>query len=338
MAWGRIYRKGDSYYTDVRHHGQRRRKKIGKNRQVAEKILQKILGDLTLSDHGIMSDEKITLRNFAVEYLAAKKQTLRPLSYTRVASIFKVHLLRAFGHLYLYDIGPEKYYAYQSKRLGHSASNASLNRELSVLRNMVTTAISWKKLKVNPLAGVKQLKESPGRTRFLNADEIKKLLANCPPPPHPLRDIIVTALCSGMRKSEILGLRWEWIKLEERIILLPNSKTNSARIVPVNESLFHVLAAMPEKTGFVFGNGHKPIGNVRKSYLTACKKAGITGFTFHGLRHSYASLLVLQGVHVRTLMDLMGHKTLAMCQRYTHLAPGELQNSVKLLDGIIEPK
>jgi hypothetical protein len=79
MAWGRIYKKGDSYFTDIRHHGQRRRKKVGKNRAIAEKILQKQLGDLTLSDHGLLPDQKITVREFSTEYLASKKQTLRHL-------------------------------------------------------------------------------------------------------------------------------------------------------------------------------------------------------------------------------------------------------------------
>lgn len=337
MAWGRIYKKGDSYYTDIRHHGQRRRKKIGKNRQVAEKVLQKILGDLTLSDHGIMSDEKITVRNFAVEYLASKKQVLRPYSYTRVESILRTHVLRMLGHLFLYDLTPEKFYGYQSKRLGHGVTNATVNRELSVLKNLLGTAVEWKKLRANPLQGVGMLKEPPGRLRFLDLEEIHRLLACCPPPPHPLRNIILMALTTGMRRGEILGLRWDYIKLENRLMVLPMTKNNTVRVVPINETLATVLEAMPSKTGWVFGNG-KPMVNVLRSFKAACKRADITDFRFHDLRHTYASHMTMKGVHARVLQDLLGHKTAAMTARYTHLAPAQLQSAQKLLDGVIEPK
>ena len=67
----------------------------------------------------------------------------------------------------------------------------------------------------------------------------------------------------------------------------------------------------------------------------ACRRAGITDFRFHDLRHTYASHLAMRGVHIRALQELLGHKTLAMTQRYSHLAPEQLQNAVKLLDGVI---
>ena len=79
--------------------------------------------------------------------------------------------------------------------------------------------------------------------------------------------------------------------------------------------------------------GH--IGDIKHSFTSACKKAGITDFRFHDLRHTYASHLAMRGVHIRPLQELLGHKTLAMTQRYSHLAPEQLQNAVKLLDGVI---
>ncbi len=94
---------------------------------------------------------------------------------------------------------------------------------------------------------------------------------------------------------------------------------------------------MPEKMGHIFGNG-KPLTGVKHSFTSACRKAGIADFRFHDLRHTYASHLAMRGVHIRALQELLGHKTLAMTQRYFHLAPEQLQNAVKLLDGVIGEK
>jgi len=91
---------------------------------------------------------------------------------------------------------------------------------------------------------------------------------------------------------------------------------------------------MPQKSGYVFENG-KPITDIKHSFTSACRKAGITDFRFHDLRHTYASHMAMRGVHIRALQELLGHKTLAMTQRYSHLASEQLQNAVKLLDGVI---
>ena len=138
------------------------------------------------------------------------------------------------------------------------------------------------------------------------------------------------------RQGEILGLKWDYIKLDNRLIILPITKNNTSRVVPVNDTIYNILSDMPQKSGYVFGNGNGGhIGDIKRNFHTACRKAGITDFRFHDLRHTYASHLAMRGVHIRALQELLGHKTLAMTQRYSHLAPEQLQNAVKLLDGVI---
>jgi len=97
--------------------------------------------------------------------------------------------------------------------------------------------------------------------------------------------------------------------------------------------LYYAFFAEPQE----FTNG-KPITDVKHSFTSACRKAGIADFRFHDLRHTYASHLAMRGMHIRALQELLGHKTLAMTQRYSHLAPEQLQNTVKLLDGVIGEK
>ena len=95
-------------------------------------------------------------------------------------------------------------------------------------------------------------------------------------------------------------------------------------------------AEMAREAGYVFGNGNGGhVGDIKHSFTSACRKAGIADFRFHDLRHTYASHLAMRAVHIRALQELLGHKTPAMTQRYYHLAPEQLQNAVKLLDGVI---
>jgi integrase len=336
MAWGRIYRENGNWYTDIRHHGQRHRKMIGKNRKVAERILQKLLGDLALEEHGILDNAKITLKDFASDFLTHKAQGMRPRSYHRIRGIIIGHLVPILGRYYLFDLTMDKVVAYQTRRLKY-VSNATVNREVGTLRNMLNVAVQWKRLRANPIRDLPKLKEPPGRLRFLSLKEIHTLLACCPPLPNRLKDMVMVALTTGMRRGEILGLRWDYIRLDNRLIILPITKNNTVRVIPINDTLHRILSEMPEKTGYVFGNGNGGhVGDIKHSFTSACRKAGITDFRFHDLRHTYASHLAMRGVHIRALQELLGHKTLAMTQRYSHLAPEQLQNAVKLLDGVIE--
>ena len=338
MAWGRIFKKDKNWYTDIIFQGQRKREKIGK-KDDAQKILNKKLSDLTLEEHGIIEDEKVTLEEFAKEYLIHKKNSTQLCTYIRDEVSVNLHLVPYFRKEYLFNITPHKIFSYQSKRLSEGVVNAKVNREVACLKHLLNTAVAWKRIKVNPIKAVPKLKEPPGRLRYLTLEEINKLLDLCPLPPHPLRAIITVALTTGMRKSEILGLKWDYIKPDNRFIILPVSKNNTVRVIPMNDPLLRSLAELPGESEFVFWNAWgKPLGDVKRSFGTACRRAGIENFRFHDLRHTYASHLAMRGVHMRALQELLGHKDIKMTQRYSHLSPDQLQGAVRLLDDIIPLK
>jgi integrase len=340
MAWGRIYKKknGKDWYTDIIFQGQRRREKIGPRKDDAQKILNKKLSDLTLEEHGIIEDEKVTLEEFAKEYLIHKKNSTQACTYVRDEVSVNLHLVPYFGKEYLFNITPHKIFSYQTKRLSEGVCNATVNREVACLRHLLNMAVQWKRIKTNPIKNVPRLKEPPGRLRYITLEEINNLLANCPDPPHPLRPIITVALTTGMRKSEIFGLKWEYAKPESRFIILPVTKNNTVRLIPTNDTLLRTLEDLPRNSDFVFaGAKGKPLVDLKISFKQACKKAGIEKFCFHDLRHTYASHLAVRGVHMRALQELLGHKNIQMTQRYSHLSPEHLQGAVKLLDDIIPP-
>lgn len=119
-------------------------------------------------------------------------------------------------------------------------------------------------------------------------------------------------------------------------VVLLGPKNAASREVPINDTLHRMLSEMPERSGYVFGNGNGGhVWGIKHSFTLVCRKAGVTDFGFHEMRHTYASHLAMGGVHTRALQELLGHKTLAMTQGYSHLASEQLQSAVKLLDGAI---
>jgi integrase len=135
-----------------------------------------------------------------------------------------------------------------------------------------------------------------------------------------------------MRFGEIVGLEWGDVDLKRRQVRVVDSKNNEVRVVPMNEILYNVLNSMRGREGKVFKNRRgQPYRSVRTSFEKALKEAGIKNFTFHDLRHTFASWLAMEGVPMSTIGKLLGHKTPQMTMRYAHLAPEYLADVVELL-------
>jgi len=176
----------------------------------------------------------------------------------------------------------------------------------------------------------KMLSEKNRRLRYLQEDEIGRLIANCP---DYLRPIVVMALNTGMRKGEVLNLKWEDVDLGTRIIYVVNTKTDEKREIPVNTILYAMLVDLRTKSdAYVFPNdAGEPYVDIRKGFRTATNKSHIKNFRFHDLRHTFASQLVMKGVDLRTVQELLGHKSIEMTVRYAHLSPNHKQAAVERL-------
>jgi len=137
-----------------------------------------------------------------------------------------------------------------------------------------------------------------------------------------------------MRKGEILGLKWEAIDIGRGLIYLTDTKNGERREVLINEELKKVLVKLKlSKKGscvFLKKNGD-PYKDVRKLFETSLKKSGIINFKFHDLRHTFASHLVMMGVDMMTVKELMGHKSIKMTERYSHLSPAHKKSAIELL-------
>jgi len=147
---------------------------------------------------------------------------------------------------------------------------------------------------------------------------------------------VITALNTGMRKSEIFHLTWDRVDLKNRIILLDKTKNGERREVPINDTLFNTLSNIIRRLDckFVFYNPKtlKPFNNIKRSFGTALRRSHILDFHFHDLRHTFASWLAMKNIDLTTVKELLGHKGIRMTLRYSHLSQAHVKNAVSVLD------
>ncbi|MFZ6016426.1 MAG: tyrosine-type recombinase/integrase [Nitrospirota bacterium] len=327
-----IYQKGKNWYIDYYFKGRRKRKKVGPSKKLAEQVLKDVQLKIAKGEYlGIYEEKKILFDDFAKEYLEYARTNKSFSTYHRRDRVSVNHLKETFQGRYLHEITPKMIEEYKTQRL-NEVTSTTINKEIGCLKHMYTKALEWGYLKRNPTKEVKLLKQPPGRLRYLEREEINNLLDACAP---HLRPIIVAGLNTGMRKGEILNLKWSDVDLKNRRITLTNTKNNEIRIIPINDTFYQELINLKDNSQgeYVFCNAKKkPFSDIKKAFVSALKRAGIKDFRFHDLRHTFGSHLVMKGVDLRTVQQLLGHKDIKMTMRYSHLSPGHLQEAVGKLD------
>lgn len=147
------------------------------------------------------------------------------------------------------------------------------------------------------------------------------------------------AINTGMRKGEILNLKWENVDLKHGLILLDITKNGERREIPINETVRATLQALPRRLDIphVFFNPKTglPYRDIKGSFATALRRSKILDFRFHDLRHTFASHLVMANIDLTTVKELLGHKDIKMTLRYAHLAPSHKVKAVDVLDSTL---
>ncbi len=220
-------------------------------------------------------------------------------------------------------------------------SPSSVNRYHAALSHALTVAVKelrW--LPNSPIRSISKLPEPKGRTRYLDDDERKNLLKECLASSNVhLYAIVVLALSTGMRKGEILSLRWPQIDLERGIIVLNDTKNGEHRGVPLVGKALEIVKDYDKartdedeiKLLFPGVGGDKPI-EVKKAWQKALEMAKIEDFRFHDLRHSAASYLAMNGASLPELAAVLGHKTYEMVKRYSHLSDSHVSSVVERMN------
>jgi integrase len=205
---------------------------------------------------------------------------------------------------------------------------STVNRYLSGLSKAFSNAVKewhWLPAGANPMLGVSKKKEPRGIVRYLDDDERRALLAACRKSEYkPLSLIVLFALTTGLRRGELLGLRWQDIDLERRIAVLHNTKNGDRRSVPIVPEVAELLREHGKvrrlDNDLIFASEGRDAVWFDKFWYRALKEAKIKDFRFHDLRHTAASYLAMSGATTAEIAAVLGHRTLQMVKRYAHLS------------------
>ncbi len=328
--------KDGKWYLDFTFRGKRIRQFAGFTKDQARNVLARLRIEKLDERLGFtrpVAPDPIPFDKFAADFLELyAKQNKRSwrrdeLSLRSLGAFFKGETLQSFG--------AEKVEAFKAKRRTE-VSDATVNRELACLKTMMNKAVEWGKIEANPTARVKKFKESPGRERILTAAEAQRLIEASSP---GLRPVLIVALNTGMRRNEILSLKWQSIDFARGFILIETSKSGKPRRVPMNAAVEEALRGLPRLAEFVFYNPETKsyIRDVKRAFAGACERAEIKGLRLHDLRHTAASKMIEAGVDLVTVSKILGHASIQMTMRYSHPTPENMKLAVLKLGEILDP-
>jgi integrase len=215
----------------------------------------------------------------------------------------------------------------------YQRAGATVNRYLATLSHMFTTAVrEWRLIDRNPVRDVSKKKEARGRTRFLSDSERTALLTACANSAWAgLCPLVLLAISTGARRGELIRLQWTDVSLDPPSprALVRETKNGESRVLPLVGRSLETLTKLRSREGdrsrFVFpapSGADRPYEWFDAHWHAALTAAGIEDFRFHDLRHTCASYLASQGASLLEIADVLGHRTMSMVKRYSHLAQG----------------
>ena len=315
---------------------------------------------------GILNNKPKPTLKYAIklylEYSENNKKTYK-------GDVFSTNIfLEYFGNVNLEDITPAKIEDFKRDvKKDRDNKNATINRHLQALSKMLNIAVANDLLNKNPMWSVKKLKENNYKTRVLSEDEEKRLFTELergyevvgrerkPKTIYPylhLKPLIECALQTGMRRGEIFNLKWSNVEFEYGFIELLETKSGKSRKVPISSKLMKVLEEAKNKQSctssdklhqfdglrqsqseyvFINPDTNMPYNDIKKSFHSVLKKAGITDFRFHDFRHTAATRMLEKGADIRTVQEILGHSSVSVTERYTHTNAKLKKSAIELL-------
>jgi site-specific recombinase XerD len=331
------------WYVDFRFNQKRYRKRSPENSKRGAQAYERLLMSRLVSGEPFVEivEKKKDFSTFAKEwfdtYVVANNKYSEQVTKE---SVLRVHLKPFFGKMLLEDIDSKQIEIFKRKQQAKGLNPKTINNHLTVLSKLLHNAIEWGEIDKIPL--IKCLKCAQKRIRFLSESECQLLLTD---QTEPLwRDMIYVALNTGMRMGELKGMRWEDINFKQSVIhvrrnvvrgRVTSPKNYKSRSIPMTTHLDNHLYSSRQKEGYVFEmtedtplTDKECVGGLWR----LCKRAGMEKMGWHILRHSFASHLVMRGVPLRHVQQLLGHSSITMTERYSHLAPSSLHEAMQVLE------
>jgi site-specific recombinase XerD len=310
-----LRRRGQKWYADYYADGHRVVECTGTaNKREAEKFLAQRVSEV---QQGVfVKPVNTTLAELGERYIEHAR--LHKRSWKRDIQMLG-NLQGFFGSAKLRDITMARVEAYQRERV-KAVSPATSNREMALLKHMFNMAERWGEHQGrNPVRFVKFLPEDNLRFETLSEEQEKALLLASPP---YLRQLVVFAINTGLRTSDIFNLQWTEVDIEQRRLKKIVKKSSKPLSLPLNGAAFAVIEARrgDQHGPYVFFNpmtGDR-FKDVKGALAAAVKRAGLNKVTWHMFRHSFASRLTRDGVDIVTVKELLGHSDIKTTMRYAH--------------------
>lgn len=310
-----LFKRGGVWWSYFYIDGVRHQQSTGAtSKRQAEAIEQKFKEEANARRHQLVQfDPTLTFGEIATRFIGEGMSRPHHIWHLKA-------LLPFFGDVPVLRLNRNMAREFRQWRKAQKAiTDATVNRALSVLRHILYWAVDESLLQANPMARMPLVRERRLKRPVMSLSEEDRLL---PATPDYLRRIVIAALDTGMRRSEVLRQRWEDVDLSRKLLAVTKSKTaeGEAREIPLTSRLFDLLAEQSQAEGIIFTYKGLPLSWIRKGWLAALKRAGLRHFRFHDLRHTFNTRLMEAGVIQDVRMALMGHSSGSKVHSiYTHV-------------------
>lgn len=286
--------------------------------------------------------EKPPFREFVKKWFEEYVVTNNKYSEQRTKEyILSASLVPFFGPTPVDQITVHHIEQYKAALAKSGITGKTINNRLTILSTCLKTAYEWLEIETPP-PKIKRLKCINTRADYLSEAECARLLG-CTE--GIVRELILTAIRTGMRQGELKGLQWGSIDWNTRILVVRHSrcdyrkildtpKSNKERYIPLDPDVYEVLEMRKRNAGYVFvDTDGQPFDEKRleRRLTQACKAAGLRRVTWHVLRHTFASQLAMRGVPLNVVQTLLGHSSITTTMRYAHVAPSSLRTAIDML-------
>lgn len=338
--------ESEKWYVDYRDPtGKRIIKAIGPKKKEAEDYLEKIKASIREGRFfDIKKENKTTFKELLNQYIPK----IEGMDFYRDALVYFVPAVQEhFGNKLLSEITFKDLEDFREKekrrptRHGTERSNRTVNIEMEFLRRILKKAVMWEMLERSPFDRGEGLfyRNTIKRERALTENEVKRLIDACSP---HLKPIVVTAVYTGLRKGDILSLKWKDVDLEKGFIQLTEKKTGKTRNIVLNADMKTLFKSLRVRGEYVFpGKNGKPFTDVKESFQSALEDAGIEQskdrrkkIVFHTLRHTCISLLTERRADTTMVKNYVAHASEEMTEHYTHLSQKYARKTADILNGL----